>query len=118
MKWGGEGLIQWIIRRCIWKCEESLKTGKNECIITLYKGKGDKDESTNYRRISLLSVPGNVYDKILKGRVFKRGTSLIQEGVNGSKICLLHLSIKKRRLIECTERSYGKCWKSRDKLAA
>ena len=48
-----------------------LSTGKvpNEwkpgCIVPLYKGKGDPLEYKNHRGLSLLSVPGNVYDRIL-----------------------------------------------------
>ncbi len=34
-------------------------------MVPLYKGKGDKYECTNFRGISLLSVVGKVYDKVL-----------------------------------------------------
>ncbi len=34
-------------------------------MVPLYKGKGDKYECTNFRDISLLSVVGKVYDKVL-----------------------------------------------------
>jgi len=39
------------------------------CIIPLYKGKGDSLECKNNRGISLLSVPGKVYGRILIDRV-------------------------------------------------
>ncbi len=35
------------------------------CIAPLYKGKGDKQECSNYRGISLLSVVGKLYGRVL-----------------------------------------------------
>ncbi len=40
-------------------------------IVPLYKGKGNRDECKNYRGISLLSVPGKIYGRILNERVMK-----------------------------------------------
>ena len=39
----------------------------DQCVDTYYK-KGDKKKCTNYRDISLLSLPGKVYAKCLKKR--------------------------------------------------
>ena len=39
------------------------------CIVPLFKGKGDKYECSNYRGISLLSVVGKVYGRILINRI-------------------------------------------------
>ncbi len=39
----------------------------------LYKGKGDKQEFSNYRGISLLSVVGKLYGRVLIHRIW-RGT--------------------------------------------
>ncbi len=37
-------------------------------IVPIYKGKGRRGEGGNYRGISLLSVPGKVYKKIITER--------------------------------------------------
>ncbi len=39
--------------------------------MPLYKGKGNKEECNNYRRISLLSVPRKIYGRILNERMMK-----------------------------------------------
>ncbi len=38
-------------------------------IVPLYKGKGKREECNNYRGISLLSVPGKIYGRILNERM-------------------------------------------------
>ncbi len=39
--------------------------------MPLYKGKGNREECNNYRGISLLSVPGKIYGRILNERMMK-----------------------------------------------
>ena len=39
--------------------------GRSVMIVSLYKGKGERTESENYRGISLLSMMGKVYADIL-----------------------------------------------------
>ncbi len=34
-------------------------------IVPIYKGKGKREECNSYRGISLLSVPGKIYGRIL-----------------------------------------------------
>ena len=46
---------------------------RGACIVPLYKGKGDKCECSNSRDISLLSVVGKLYGRVLIKRV-KAGT--------------------------------------------
>ena len=41
------------------------------CIVSLYKGKGDRLEYKNNRGISLLSIQGKVYGRILIDRVIE-----------------------------------------------
>ncbi len=43
------------------------------CMAPLYKGKGDKQECSNFRGISLLSVVGKLYGRMLINRIW-RGT--------------------------------------------
>ena len=38
---------------------------RGACIVPLYKGKGDKCECSNSRGISLLSVVGKLYGRVL-----------------------------------------------------
>ncbi len=39
--------------------------------VPLYKGKGNREECNKYRGISLLSVPGKIYGRILNERMMK-----------------------------------------------
>ena len=67
LKCGGDRVKEWM-----WKvCKEAFKCGKvpndwkNAVILPLYKGKGSSDECKNHRGISLLSVAGKVYGRVL-----------------------------------------------------
>ena len=51
-------------------------------IAPLYKGKGDRRECKNYRGISLLSIPGKVYGRILIEKVHS-----LTEGLIGEEQC-------------------------------
>ena len=42
---------------------------RGACIVFLYRGKGDKCECSNSRGISLLSVVGKLYGRVLIKRV-------------------------------------------------
>ena len=61
--------IQWLTRVCqiAWKIGKSPKEWQTGMIIPILK-KGDRKECTNYRGISLLSLPGKVYAKCLERR--------------------------------------------------
>ena len=48
-------------------------------IVPIYKGKGDRSECKNYRGISLLSIPGKVYGRILIEKVSSLTEGLIEE---------------------------------------
>ncbi len=39
--------------------------------MPLYKGKGNREECNNYRDISLLSVPGKIYGRVINERLMK-----------------------------------------------
>ena len=53
------------------------------CIVPLYKGKGDACECGNFRGISLLSVIGKVYGRVLINRIRDRTESVIEEAQGG-----------------------------------
>ena len=48
-------------------------------IVPIYKGKGDRSECKNYRGISLMSIPGKVYGRILIEKVCSLTERLIGE---------------------------------------
>ena len=71
MKLGGDSIIKWL-RRILNVCfvKEAVPTDwRDACVVPLYKGKGDKHECASFRGISLLSVVGKLYGKILVERI-------------------------------------------------
>ena len=42
---------------------------KKGLVVPLWKGKGDRQECNNYREVTLLSVPGNVFARLILDRV-------------------------------------------------
>ncbi len=64
--------------------------------MPLYKAKGKREECSSYRGISLLSVPGKIYGRILNERMMKitdksvgdeQGRFWIGRGMCGSNFC-------------------------------
>ena len=75
IKSGGKSVVEWLVR-LLNVCFQEGKVPEDwmsACIVPLYKGKGDKLCCGSYRGISLLSVVGKVYGRVLDGRV-RRGT--------------------------------------------
>ncbi len=66
LKYGGEAIRDWMHA---YKAGRVPQDWSKAAIVPMYKGKGDKSECGNYRGISLLSIPGKVYGKILIRRV-------------------------------------------------
>ncbi len=66
-----------VVERMLLICERAWKKGKvsddwkKVIIVPWYKGKGRRCECSSYRRISLLSVPGKVYGRILTVRLME-----------------------------------------------
>ncbi len=60
--------LHWVIL-AIWKLGRALVAWKRALVVPLYKGKGSQQCSDNYRRISLLSIPGKVYAMLLMHKV-------------------------------------------------
>ena len=52
-------------------------------MVPLYKGKGDVHECSNFRDISLLSVVGKVYGRILINRIRDKTENVIVEVQSG-----------------------------------
>ncbi len=70
-------------------CERAWKKGevpddwRRAIIVPLYKGKGGRSECSSYRRMSLLSVPGKVYGRILSERLMEVTEGKVSDGRAG-----------------------------------
>ena len=84
LKYGGECLLEWLTRVCkVCVSEEKVPNDWIRAIIVpLYKGKGDRSDCKNYRGISLLSIPGKVYGRIVIERIRS-----LTEGMIGEEQC-------------------------------
>ncbi len=73
LKYGGEIVVDWMMWICnlAWVQSKVPEDWRKAIIVTLYKGKGNREECNNYRGISLLSVPGKIYGRILNERMMK-----------------------------------------------
>ena len=77
----GKAVLEWLVRLCN-VCYQTRKVPddwKKACIVPIYKGKGSKLECKNYRGISLLSIPGKIYGRIIIQRVVSETQDLIGE---------------------------------------
>ncbi len=74
-----------------WKKGEVPDDWEKAIIVPLYKGKGSGSECSSYWGISLLSMPGKVYGRILTERlmeVTERKVSEEQEGFRKRRGCV------------------------------
>ena len=82
---GGYVCVEWMVRLF----NVCLNSGcvpsewKVGCIVPLYKGKGDPLECSKSRGISLLSVPGKLYGRVLIERVVETSEQQIGEEQSG-----------------------------------
>ena len=101
LKCGGECLLEWLRRVCnVYISEEKVP---NDCmraiIVPIYKGMGDRSDCKNYRGISLLSIPGKVYGRILIEKVHsltERLTGEEQCGFRPGRGCVDQVFVKKQ----------------------
>ena len=70
-KKGGIAVLEWLVRllNVCFDVGIAHMDWRGACIVLLYKGKGDKYESSHSRGISLLSVVGKLYATVLIKRV-------------------------------------------------
>ena len=85
LKEGGVTVVEWLVRLfnvCFYlgMCPVDWVLA---VIVPLYKGKGDVHECSNSRGISLLSVVGKVYGRILINRIRDRTEGVISEVQSG-----------------------------------
>ncbi len=73
LKYGGELVIDWMVWICnlAWEQSRVPEAWSKAITVLLYKGIGNREECNNYRGISLLSVPGKIYGRILNERMMK-----------------------------------------------
>ncbi len=67
VKHGEDAVVEWMTMICnlAWRQGEVPDEWKMAVIVPLYKNKGNKDECSNNKGISLLNVPGKIYGRIL-----------------------------------------------------
>merc|ERR1712002_703474 len=84
LKYGGEAVLEWLTRMCR-ICVSEVRVPNDwvrAIIVSLYKGKGDRNDCKNYRGISLLSIPRKVY-----GRIVIEGARVLAEEMIGDEQC-------------------------------
>lgn len=64
-------MITWLHRviTAVWASGRAPVEWKRALLVALYKGKGDRRVTDNFRGISLLSIPGKVYALVIMARV-------------------------------------------------
>ena len=84
LKKGGVAVENWLLRlfNACWEQGQVPLERKSAMRVPLYKGKGDKQECGSYRGISMLSVVGKTYGKILIKKV-----RLLTENLIGEEQC-------------------------------
>ncbi len=85
LKYGGDAAVEWMLLICeqAWKKGEVPDDWKKAIIVPLDKGKGSRSECRSYRGISLLSVPGKVYGRILTERLMEVTEGKVSEEQGG-----------------------------------
>ncbi len=85
LKYGGDAVVEWKLFICkeAWKKGEVPDDWKKAIIVPLYKGKGSRSECSSYRGISVLSVPGKVYGRILTERLMEVTEGKVSEEQGG-----------------------------------
>ena len=71
LKKGGMALVEWLVRLLNVSFDMGVvpMNWHGTCIVPLYKGKGNKCECSSSRGISLLSVVGKLFGRVLIKRV-------------------------------------------------
>ncbi len=73
LKYGGEVVVDWMMWICnlAWEQSKVPEDQRKASIVPLYKGKCNREDCNNYRGISLLSVSGKIYGRIINERMMK-----------------------------------------------
>ena len=71
LKEGGRGIIFWLtyLFYCIWTTAHIPSDWLLGIILPFWKGKGTQENCSNYRGITLLSIPSKVFAHVLLARI-------------------------------------------------
>ena len=85
LKEGGVTVLEWLVRlfNICFMLSIVPVDWVIACMVPLYKGKGDMYECSNFRGISLLSVVGKVYGRVLINRIRDTTEKVIAEVQGG-----------------------------------
>ena len=81
IKAGGDEVFKWLVRlfNACWINGEVPADWKEAMILPLYKRKGERSECSNNRGISLLSVVGKLYRRVLIERVIRKTNDSVSD---------------------------------------
>ena len=95
---GGISIIAWLLRIF------------DKCMVPVYRGKGVRRDCVNYRGISILSIPGKIYGKVLISRVIgntKEQVAEEQGGFRSGRGCIDQIFVLKQLVEKHREKKEG-----------
>ena len=106
--------IEWLHRVVVatWRGEEAPRDWQDGIVVPLYKGKGSRQECDNSRGITLLSIPGKVYARVIQHRLVRFAERRLSENQNGfraGRSCMDTLFTVKR-LMEMSSEKQKELW--------
>ena len=106
--------IEWLHRVVVptSRGEEAPRDWQDGIVVPLYKGKGSRQECDNSRGITLLSIPGKVYARVIQHRLVQsaeRRWSENQNGFRAGRSCMDTLFTLKR-LMEMSSEKQKELW--------
>ena len=87
VKAGGYTVVQWLkdVFDIAWKCGKTPHEWREAIIVPIYK-KGSRDECGNYRGISLLSVVGKIYARVVCDRLRLLTDAVLMDEQGGFRV--------------------------------
>ena len=106
--------IEWLHRVVVatWRGEEAPRDWQDGIVVPLYKGKGSRQQCDNSRGITLLSIPGKVYARVIQHRLVRFAERRLSENQNGfraGRSCMDTLFTVKR-LMEMSLEEQKELW--------
>ncbi len=87
-KCGGDVITKWMVKICQVAWEGVPADWTKAIIVPVYKGKDKRGECGSYRGISLLSIPGKVYGKvIIEGAMTQKTKSVKKKELQKREMC-------------------------------
>src|SRR5215469_6371729 len=82
---GGVAMCRWLARlmSVCWKRGGVPKDWQEACVVSVYKRRGNKNECASYRGISMMSVVGKLYGRVVIDRVKNITEGLVGEEQGG-----------------------------------